>query len=430
MSVAHFKCRFDGKISMGISRDCGDTPNMYESISVKLKKILDNTHKLSFYRKDEHFKLLRGTVANKKNIETIIALSGCKPRDRYASMLMVQDVVYNGKGECVNRDFVNNLVVPCQYIRINTLANGCIFDEQSINTRSETDTATAENDSVSGNNTSFTDDNGENAGHKNNNLEADRRLHVHGYILNKDQANLIKSRQLRPTAIPFVYEVPLSTHLRLSPARHYIIQSLPTTLPPCILNPPFNSTVIDTCASPGNKTSHLSAIMNNTGLIYAVEKDTNRYKTLKRNLQLCNVKNVTALNSDFLELKLSAEYLLVDPSCSGSGIHNDYVKNLGRVKLLSSFQKKILLHALSTKNAERIVYSTCSSHEEENEMVVDYVFKDEKIANMWRIEEICCPYGSKGVEGYSCSESVLRFERGQYIGFFIALFVRKNKKME
>ncbi|ELQ76405.1 Proliferation-associated nucleolar protein (NOL1) [Trachipleistophora hominis] len=398
---------------------------MYEHISVKLQKIMNNTHKLSYYRKDEHFKLLRGTITNRKSIETIISLSGYKPRNKYASMLMVQDVVYNGKQEGTNCNFVKNLVIPSQYVRINTLAEGCTYNGEFNYNNGKKETDTTRNETLPDNST--LSDNNYN---KKNDSETGKRSHVHGYLLNHEQYNLITSRELQSTAVPFVYKVPLSVHLRLSPARQYIIQSLPTTLPPYILNPPFNSTVIDTCASPGNKTSHLSAIMNNTGLIYAVEKDFKRYKILKQNLELCNVKNVKTMNNDFLELNLNAEYLLVDPSCSGSGIHNDYVKNHNRVKLLSSFQKKILIHALNTSGAKRVVYSTCSSHKEENEIVVDHVLKDEKLAEMWRLDEIRCPYGTKGIEGYLCSESVLRFERGEHIGFFIALFVRKNANLQ
>lgn len=69
------------------------------------------------------------------------------------------------------------------------------------------------------------------------------------------------------------------------------------------------------------------------------------------------------------------EYILVDPSCSGSGMQNRMSldpdeKDPARLKRLAGLQIKMLSHALqSFPNVKRIVYSTCSLYEEENEQV-------------------------------------------------------------
>jgi 25S rRNA (cytosine2278-C5)-methyltransferase len=61
---------------------------------------------------------------------------------------------------------------------------------------------------------------------------------------------------------------------------HIILQDKASCFPAYILNPPLHARVIDACAAPGNKTSHLSAIMQNTGSIFAFDQDEKRLQTL------------------------------------------------------------------------------------------------------------------------------------------------------
>lgn len=58
-------------------------------------------------------------------------------------------------------------------------------------------------------------------------------------------------------------------------------QDKASCFPAAVLNPPKGSHVIDACAAPGNKTSHVAAKLNNTGRIWAWEKDHKRSRTLK-----------------------------------------------------------------------------------------------------------------------------------------------------
>lgn len=87
------------------------------------------------------------------------------------------------------------------------------------------------------------------------------------------------------------------------------------------------------CAAPGMKTTHISAIMKNSGKIYATEMSSSRYKVLCDVIQTAGCINVIPLNVDALKLveaegsnndfswSKDVEYILVDPSCSGSGKH-------------------------------------------------------------------------------------------------------------
>ena len=64
----------------------------------------------------------------------------------------------------------------------------------------------------------------------------------------------------------------------------------------------------------------------------------------------------------------NVEYILVDPSCTGSGIvrRSEITSDtsLDRILALSRFQAMILKHALSFPSVKKVVYSTCSIHTE------------------------------------------------------------------
>lgn len=82
------------------------------------------------------------------------------------------------------------------------------------------------------------------------------------------------------------------------------------------------------CAAPGMKTTHLAAVLKNQGTVYAVEKDPKRYKTLETMIADSGATCVKTLHKDVLECSAEdfpgVEYILVDPSCTGSG---NFVKN-------------------------------------------------------------------------------------------------------
>ncbi|KAI8812524.1 S-adenosyl-L-methionine-dependent methyltransferase [Cladochytrium replicatum] len=202
------------------------------------------------------------------------------------------------------------------------------------------------------------------------------------------------------THIPDVLVFPAATDLHDHPlvtTGSLVLQDKASCLPAFVLSPPQNSVVIDACAAPGNKTTHLAAIMNNTGRIYAFDKDRKRLETLKRSADLLGCSNIKANCVDFLEVSSNdpeykdVQYILLDPSCSGSGIvrrldhllieeedPSDNAPEGDRVAALAKFQTLALLHAFSFPSVRRVVYSTCSRHSEENESVVLEVLSKNK----------------------------------------------------
>ncbi|XP_020493834.2 probable 28S rRNA (cytosine-C(5))-methyltransferase [Labrus bergylta] len=167
-------------------------------------------------------------------------------------------------------------------------------------------------------------------------------------------------------------------------AGHIILQDKASCLPAYLLNPPPGSHLIDACAAPGNKTSHLAAIMKNKGRVFAFDLDAKRLATMSTLLLRAGVTCQQLANQDFLKVDHDSsqfkdvEYILLDPSCSGSGMvclrDDDSTageeKNQARLTSLASFQLRCLNHALKFPRLKRLVYSTCSIHSQENEEVV------------------------------------------------------------
>ena len=106
-----------------------------------------------------------------------------------------------------------------------------------------------------------------------------------------------------------------------------------------------------------------------------------RYRELNKNLQTAGVTCAKTFNDDFLTVTLpfdEIDFILLDPSCSGSGIRNrnDDPEKLDeeRLERLSSLQIRMVTHALTNfPNVKRVTYSTCSIYHQENEQVVETI---------------------------------------------------------
>jgi NOL1/NOP2/sun family putative RNA methylase len=171
---------------------------------------------------------------------------------------------------------------------------------------------------------------------------------------------------------------------------YFYVQSLSSMLPSKILNAEKHSLVLDCCAAPGSKTTHIAALMQNTGAILANDISWQRNIALITNLQRCGVVNAIVTSIPFQrlakQLKVKFDYILADVPCSNEGTIR---KNLAIMKTwnkklclwMSKIQKSILCNALALlKNNGTLVYSTCTLNPEENEAVIDFALKRFPIA--------------------------------------------------
>lgn len=168
----------------------------------------------------------------------------------------------------------------------------------------------------------------------------------------------------------------------------YIVQAAASFLPVMALDARENEQVLDMCASPGGKTTHIAMCMKNTGVIVANDINKDRCKALMANVHRMGVHNVVVSNLDarkFPKMLCNFDRVLVDAPCTGTGVASkDPAVKMSKTEkdlsLLTHTQKELILSAAdctlrSTSSNGVIVYSTCSILVEENEEIIDYLLK-------------------------------------------------------
>jgi len=223
-------------------------------------------------------------------------------------------------------------------------------------------------------------------------------------------------------------------------AGHYILQAASSFLPVMALAPQENERVLDMAAAPGGKTTYLSALMKNTGCVFANDSNKNRAKGLIGNIHRLGCKNTIVCNHDardFPKVIGGFDRVLLDAPCSGTGViakdasvktnksERDFME-------LPHLQKQLLLAAIdsvdhNSKTGGYIVYSTCSVTVEENEQVVEYALR--KRPNV-KLVETGLTFGAEGFTSFRGKKfnDKMKYTRRYYPhkfnvdGFFVSKF--------
>lgn len=226
---------------------------------------------------------------------------------------------------------------------------------------------------------------------------------------------------------------------------YYYIQELASMLPIIALKPKKNETILDLCASPGSKTTQLTAEMQNTGTIIANEISMGRLKILASNLERCGTTNTiitkkegSALCKKLKNQNIKFDKIIIDAPCSGEGTLRSSPKtyimwNIKTMKNLPKIQKNLITNALEILKPNReLIYSTCTHAPEENEGVISEILKE--FSNI-KLEKISLPIKyRKGITNWQEKKYSKEVEKCARIypqdnnteGFFIA----KIKKLE
>ncbi len=268
--------------------------------------------------------------------------------------------------------------------------------------------------------------------------------HIRVNTLKIDEKELIERLEdrgfsLRKTEVPLCYKVvkePFS--IGATPEYllgYYYVMEKSSCVPPLALNPKPGETVADFASSPGGKTTFLAQLMENRGVIIAIEANEERIQPLIDNIHRMGVLNTVVLRMNavkFKNLGIRVDKILIDAPCSGEGvIHKDKSRKTDRgardIEFCSALQRELLESAIeSLKPGGVLVYSTCSLTPEENELNVQWVLDNFEV----ELEDI--PWGDPAlteIPGVELSDEIRKCRRfyphkHETSGFFVAKIVK------
>jgi len=146
-----------------------------------------------------------------------------------------------------------------------------------------------------------------------------------------------------------------------------------------------NPVVLDLCAAPGGKSTHLASLLDGRGLLISNEIIRSRAKILAENLTKWGAPNVVITNNDprnFSKFNGLFDLIVVDAPCSGEGMFRKDPQSIeewsvNNVQLCSERQKRIVADVFpALKTGGLLVYSTCTYNREENEENIKWIAEE------------------------------------------------------
>jgi NOL1/NOP2/sun family putative RNA methylase len=192
--------------------------------------------------------------------------------------------------------------------------------------------------------------------------------------------------------------------------------------------------VLDLCAAPGGKSTHISALLPNDGLLVSNEVIKTRANILSENLIKWGRGNAVVTNNDpkdFQRLPDFFDIILIDAPCSGEGMFrkdpesiNEWSEN--NIKLCAERQKRIIADVWNSLREDGfLIYSTCTYNEQENEQILEWIVENFEAVSVkiflnpdWNIEKVPTPH----TEGYRFYPHRLAGE-----GLFMAVLQKKER---
>jgi len=191
--------------------------------------------------------------------------------------------------------------------------------------------------------------------------------------------------------------------------------------------------VLDLCAAPGGKSTHLLSLISKESLLVSNEVIRSRANILTDNIVKWGCSNVIVTNNDprdFQRLENYFDVIVVDAPCSGSGLFRRDPEAIEEwseqnVALCSQRQQRILADVLpALKSGGVLIYSTCSYSKEEDEGICDWLIRELKVESLkLKVEENWNIVQSDG--GYRFWPDKVKGE-----GFFIACFKKTGDNDE
>ena len=195
--------------------------------------------------------------------------------------------------------------------------------------------------------------------------------------------------------------------------------------------------VLDLCAAPGGKSTHLNSLMDDDDFLVANETIRSRVPVLIENLTKWGMSNFVVSNSDasvFGKLNGLFDVILIDAPCSGEGLFRREPEaakewSVDNTKLCSARQRRLLADCWpALKTGGYLIYSTCTFNPEENEKNLIWIKENSNYESIriplnadWNIDEL----EINGIYAYRFLPHQVKGE-----GFFISLIKKtENEKV-
>ncbi|XP_056002611.1 tRNA (cytosine(72)-C(5))-methyltransferase NSUN6-like isoform X2 [Ostrea edulis] len=218
------------------------------------------------------------------------------------------------------------------------------------------------------------------------------RFHVGNGVAQMDRDVVFKTKPA-PSGVGILMTEPLYEAPCLSDLRPDLImaQNLPSIMCSYVLDPQPGERILDMCAAPGGKTTHIASKMKNEGEVIAIDRSDNKVDKIKSNLEKWGLTCVSCYACDALKIsvgpiggnvnfpEIPAEYfdrILVDVPCSALGQRPSLKNNISLNSLQSyaGYQRKFIRKAVQLlRPGGVLLYSTCTVTLEENEKQVVWI---------------------------------------------------------
>jgi 16S rRNA (cytosine967-C5)-methyltransferase len=190
----------------------------------------------------------------------------------------------------------------------------------------------------------------------------------------------------------------------------FTVQDMAQQVPADLLAPQPGEKILDLCAAPGGKSTHLAELSKDQAEILACDTDALRLEMVNSAARRLAINSITTrhLSDGHLPADLAGKFdvVLADVPCSNTGAMNRRVDSRNRatataIRSLQPRQERILCNALNAaKPGGRVVYSTCSLLDEENRTVVNTTLRNRGSGRLIT-EKITLPLSGNNDGGYA-----------------------------
>jgi 16S rRNA (cytosine967-C5)-methyltransferase len=221
----------------------------------------------------------------------------------------------------------------------------------------------------------------------------------------KDLMEKLKEKELKPFPATFseegivLQDPPPTSELPFIKEGLYIIQDEASQLVASILDPKPDERILDGCAAPGGKTTHMAQKMENRGEIYALDLSKGKLDLIEEMCQRLGIEIVKTIKGNAakglpIPEGLRFNRVLADVPCSGFGTLRrnpdlKWKKKEEDIRRLSELQSSILRNLSGyVEEGGILVYSTCTVFHEENEDVVEKFLDEHPEFGLDPIDEV------------------------------------------